>query len=299
MTDETGWFEVRRVTPDLWMIAEPGHVVNWLYAGSERAVLIDSGTGIVPIQPLVGRLTDRPVTLVNTHYHFDHVGGNAAFAERLAGVRAGPLLARGTPPDLLRRYLSGFPAAIAAARARKAADPDAFALSPETELRDFPPSFDPETWAPGRVPATALLQDGEVIDLGDRQLRVIETPGHSPDGICLFDARHGLLFAGDTLMEGALYAHYDESSLPDLLASVGKLAALEAPVRAICAGHIPRAVAESTLIAETAEALTQVLDGAPYRLGQDVFGYRVRETRAGRVWVYHSDGAASSFQLHD
>ena len=102
-----------------------------------------------------------------------------------------------------------------------------------------------------------------MIDLGDRQLRVIDTPGHSPDGICLFDERHGVLFAGDTLMEGALYAHYDESSLPDLLASVGKLAALSAPVSAICAGHIPRAVAETTLIAETAAAVQRVLDGGP------------------------------------
>ena len=207
------WFVARRVTGDLWMIAEPGHVVSWLYVGSDRALLVDSGTGIVPIAPLVAQLTDRPVTLVNTHYHFDHVGGNVGFAERLAGVRGGPLLERGTPPDLLRRYLAAFPSIIAGAQARVSADPDAFALTPETEVRPFPAGFDPEAWAPGRVPATTLLRENEMIDLGDRQLRVIDTPGHSPDGICLFDERHGVLFAGDTLMEGALYAHYDESSL--------------------------------------------------------------------------------------
>jgi glyoxylase-like metal-dependent hydrolase (beta-lactamase superfamily II) len=295
----TDWFVVRQVTPALWMIAEPGHVVNWLYVGSERALLVDTGIGIVPIGPLVARLTDRPVTAVNTHYHFDHVGGNAAFTERLAGVRGGPLLERAAPRDLLQRYLAAFPAIIADARAKVAADRDAFALTPETEVRDFPPEFDPAVWLPGRVPATALLREGEEIDLGDRRLRVIDTPGHSPDGICLFDERHGVLFAGDTLMEGALYAHYDESSLPDLLSSVGKLAALEAPVHMICAGHIPRAVAETTLIAETVTAIEQVLAGAPYTLGHDVFGYPVRETRVGRVWIYHSDGVGSSFALHD
>ena len=293
------WFVVRRVTPDLWMIAEPGHVVNWLYQGSERAILVDTGTGIVPIAPLVARLTDRPVTAVNTHYHFDHVGGNAGFTERVAGTRGGPLLERGTPPDLLRRYLAAFPAFIAGARARRAADPDAFSLTPETEVRNFPPAFDPAAWAPGRVPATALLREGDTIDLGDRTLRVIDTPGHSPDGISLFDESRGLLFVGDTLMEGALYAHYDESSLPDLLASARKLAALGPDLRVICAGHIPRAVAETTLAAETAEAVEHVLNGAPYTLGRDVFGYTVRETRVGRIWVYHSDGAASSFALHD
>jgi glyoxylase-like metal-dependent hydrolase (beta-lactamase superfamily II) len=293
------WFVVRRVTRHLWMIAEPGHVVNWLYVGSDRAVLVDSGTGIVPIRPVVDRLTNRPVTLVNTHYHFDHVGGNGAFRERLAGVRGGPLLERGAPRDLLRRYLAAFPAIIAAARARVAADPDAFALAPETEVRDFPAAFDSEGWLPGRLPATMLLREGDEVDLGDRVLRVIDTPGHSPDGICLFDERHGILFAGDTLMEGALYAHYDESSLPDLLASLTKLTALQDSVDAICAGHIPRAVAETTLIAETAAAVARVLGGAPYALGHDIFGYTVRETRVGRVWVYHSDGVGSSFALHD
>jgi glyoxylase-like metal-dependent hydrolase (beta-lactamase superfamily II) len=260
----TDWFVVRRITPDLWMIAEPGHVVNWLYIGSDRALLVDTGTGIVPIAPLVAQLTDRPVTVVNTQYHFDHVGGNAGFAERLAGVRGSPLLERAAPRDLLRRYLAAFPAIIADARARVAADPDAFALTPETEVQDFPADFNPEAWLPGRVPATALLCEGADIDLGDRRLRVIDTPGHSPDGICLFDEQHGVLFAGDTLMEGALYAHYDESSLPDLRASVAKLAALEAPVHMICAGHIPRAVAETTLIAETVIAIEHVLGGAPY-----------------------------------
>ncbi|WP_419757537.1 MBL fold metallo-hydrolase [Acidisoma sp.] len=293
------WFVVRRVTRDLWMIAEPGHVVNWLYAGSDRAILVDSGTGIVPIAPVVARLTDRPITVVNTHYHFDHVGGNADFAERLAGVRGGPLLERAAPRDLLRRYLKAFPAIVAGARARVAADPDAFALSPETEVRDFPPDFDPEAWLPGRVPATALLREGDEIGLGDRALRVIDTPGHSPDGICLFDERYGVLFTGDTIMEGALYAHYDESSLPDLRASAAKLAALDAPVHAICAGHIPRAVAETSLIGETVEAVDRVLNGAPHTLAHDVFGYTVRQTRVGRVWVYHSDGAGSSFALHD
>ena len=54
-----------------------------------------------------------------------------------------------------------------------------------------------------------------------------------------------------------------------------------------------------SLIAETEQALQRVLDGAAYGKSQDIFGYGVRETRMGRVWIYHSDGEASSFPLHD
>lgn len=293
------WFELRQVTRDLWMITEPGHVVSWLYLGSARAALIDSGTGIVPIKPVVDRLTDLPVTVINTHYHFDHVGGNGAFAERLAGAKGETLLRRHAPRDLLQRYIAGFAPVIAKAEAARAADPDGFALAPEQSVRPFPAGFDLEAWRPGGVAATGLLREGDAIDLGDRQLQVIETPGHSPDGISLFDPRAGILFVGDTLIEGPLYAHYDESSIADLALSVGKLTRLEAPVHAICAGHVARAIAEVSLITETEQALQHVLDGAPYGRTQDMFGYGLRETRTGRVWIYHSDGEASSFPLHD
>ncbi|MCB8883412.1 MBL fold metallo-hydrolase [Acidisoma cellulosilytica] len=293
------WFEVRQVNRDLWMIAEPGHVVSWLYLGSEFAALIDSGTGIAPIKPVVEALTNLPVKLINTHYHFDHIGGNAEFTERLAGEKAEALLLRHAPRDLLQRYIDGLLPLIAKADADRAADPDYMALTPELMLRPFPAGFDAKAWCPGGVAATGLLWEGDEIDLGDRKLRVIETPGHSPDGICLFDPAHGVLFVGDTLIEGPLYAHYDESSLADLALSVGKLARLETPVQAICSGHVARAIAEVSLIAETGQALQQVAQGAPYRMGRDIFGYGLRETRTGRVWVYHSDGKASSFPLHD
>jgi glyoxylase-like metal-dependent hydrolase (beta-lactamase superfamily II) len=293
------WFVTRQVTRDLWMIAEPGHVVSWLYLGSASAALIDSGTGIAAIKPVVESLTTLPVTVINTHYHFDHVGGNAAFAERLAGVKAEALLRRHAPRDLLRRYVAGFAPVIVKAEAARAADPDGFALAPEQSVRPFPAGFDLEAWRPGGVPATGVLAEGDAIDLGDRQLQVIETPGHSPDGISLFDPQSGVLFVGDTLIEGPLYAHYDESSIADLAVSVGKLARLGAPVHAICAGHVARAIAEVSLIPETAQALQRVLDAAPYVRSQDMFGYGLRETRTGRVWIYHSDGKASSFPLHD
>lgn len=300
MADRKNWFEVRRVTDDLWMIAEPMHVVSWLYIGSERAALIDSGTGIVQIAPVVAAITDKPIVVINTHYHFDHIGGNAAFDERLAGAKAGPLLRQPAARDLLARYLELFSDAIAAARAKAAMDPDHFALMPENEPRDFPEEFTLADWHPGQVAASSLLQEGDEVDLGDRKLRVIDTPGHSPDGISLFDAARGWLFVGDTLTEGPLYAHYDESSTEDLLVSAQKLDELEAPVTLILAAHVARAIAETSLIRDTVSALTQVLDGtATIGSSTDIFGYPIREARIGRVWVTQSSGGASSYQLYD
>ncbi|WP_216856819.1 MBL fold metallo-hydrolase [Acidisoma sp. S159] len=294
------WFEVRCVAPDLWMIAEPLHVVSWLYIGSERAALLDTGTGIAPIAPIVASLTGRPVVVVNTHYHFDHIGNNPAFKERLASVASGPLMRLPASRQLLDRYLRTYDGFIAEARERIQVDPDAFAMAPETQPREFPLTFNSEEWRPGSIAATGLLRDGNEIDLGDRRLRVIDTPGHSPDGICLVDAERGVLFAGDTLTEGPLYVHYDESSAASLLASTLRLFKLAGDLRVICCGHVARAVAEVSLIDDTIAALRAVLDGrADCRETSDVFGYPIFEARFGRVWITQSTGAATSFRLYD
>ena len=54
------------------------------------------------------------------------------------------------------------------------------------------------------APATRLLNDGDIVDLGDRQFEVIHTPGHSPGEIMLWDAASGILFSGDTVYDGPL-----------------------------------------------------------------------------------------------
>jgi glyoxylase-like metal-dependent hydrolase (beta-lactamase superfamily II) len=54
---------------------------------------------------------------------------------------------------------------------------------------------------PGRGP-DADLSDGQIIDVGDVTLIVLATPGHSPGGVCLYDASGATVFSGDTLFHG-------------------------------------------------------------------------------------------------
>ncbi|MCF0136101.1 MAG: MBL fold metallo-hydrolase [Lachnospiraceae bacterium] len=67
------------------------------------------------------------------------------------------------------------------------------------------------------------LEDGQVFDLGDRQLKVIHTPGHTPGSICLLEEKTGSLFSGDSVSFGPVYMFGDHRSMTDYVSSLKKL----------------------------------------------------------------------------
>ena len=87
------------------------------------------------------------------------------------------------------------------------------------------------------APATRLLDEGDVIDLGDRHFEVIHTPGHSPGGIMLWEASSKVLFSGDTVYDGPLIDDAYHSSVKDYLETMKRI--LDLPVRVVHGGHFP------------------------------------------------------------
>ena len=73
------------------------------------------------------------------------------------------------------------------------------------------------------APATRLLWDGDMVDLGDRQFEVIHTPGHSPGGIALWEAATGVLFSGDIVYDGPLIEDTYHSNAADYHAEKGSV----------------------------------------------------------------------------
>ncbi len=52
--------------------------------------------------------------------------------------------------------------------------------------------------------ADHLLKEGDQIQVGNLTFQVIETPGHTPGGVCFYDPKHNILIAGDTLFRGSI-----------------------------------------------------------------------------------------------
>ncbi|NTU82581.1 MAG: MBL fold metallo-hydrolase [Chloroflexales bacterium] len=185
---------------------------NMVLLRGRRPVLFDTGFGsdFAATEQLLrdaGVAPDDLTLVVNSHYHGDHSGGNHSFQ---------------------RRY--GLPIAAHAAEARliNARDPRACSA----EWLDQPI----EAYSIGRA-----LEDGEEIDLGERRLRVVHTPGHSEGHLCLYAPAEGVLLAGDAVHadDVAWINLFTEGAAPleRAEASLRRLAALD--VRWMCSGHGP------------------------------------------------------------
>lgn len=186
------WFEVRTFPDGVIGIGEPGHfedVKSFLVPGDDLALLVDSGMGFANIRAVVEDCTDRPVLMVNSHGHLDHIGDNWRFERRWAHPADVARIRAGVPNERMQHFLA----------------PDAF-------NRPVPPSLDPETFEIPGTDVERTVDEGDVIDLGGRQFTVLHTPGHSAGSISFVEESSGVLIAGDAVYEGPLFAHHEGGS---------------------------------------------------------------------------------------
>lgn len=213
------WYETERMADGVTLIRE-AHVAPWLRCniwhvrGRDRDLVIDTGLGLRPLAAEVEELGERPLTGIVTHTHFDHSGGLHEFATRCAHPLEAATMAA---PDAHNTV-----ADIGYVRA------EAFLALPFA-------GFDHRSYAVRPAPITDPLEEGDVVDLGDRAFRVLHVPGHSPGSIALFEAETGILFSGDVVYDGDLIDNLYHSVPERLAESMARLR--ELPVRVVHGGH--------------------------------------------------------------
>lgn len=214
------WYETRRVGDDVTYIGEP-HIKEfyrcniWHVRGRDRDMLVDSGMGVLSLREYVPLVTECPCICVASHTHFDHIGCHHEFEDRVVHRDEADLLANPT-------------------RANTLADPY---VTDDVFTRLPPGPYSSTEYAVKQAPATRLVDDGDVIDLGDRVFEVVHTPGHSPGGIALWEKATGILFSGDIVYDGPLIEDCYHSEPVDYIASMKRL--LDYPVRVVHGGHFP------------------------------------------------------------
>lgn len=244
------WFSVEKIDSSTYAVSEYGHweqVHSYLVIGSERAALIDTGLGISNIKAVIAQLTSLPKLVLTTHAHWDHIGGHGLFSE-IAVHR-----------DDAKWLSDGFPIPLEAVKNNLLKEPC-----------EFPDGFSIEKYSVFQGSPATILQDGDIIDLGSRKLRVIHTPGHSPGHICLYESDTGYLFSGDLIYKGTLDAFYPSTNPNDFMNSVKKAETI--PVAKILPSHYSLDIPTS-IIQEIGRAFSDIEEQGNLIQGKGIFKF--------------------------
>lgn len=229
------WFKIERISDDITLLYEP-HVVPlmrcniWHVRGRDRDLMIDTGMGIASLRDAAQHLLEKKVTAVATHTHADHMGGHHEFEHTLvhrleadnlrAPTEKGSLLAAVIGADAIRKYsVAGYPI-----------DGDLITALPHA-------GYDMNSYGIKAAPVTEIVEEGDVVDLGDRHFEILHLPGHSPGSIGLWEAATQTLFSGDAIYDGPLLDEIGGAHIPTYIRTMKRLRDL--PVRIVHAGHDP------------------------------------------------------------
>lgn len=243
------WFTIDSIDADTYSISEYRHWEEthaYLLNGRDRSLLIDTGLGICNIYDEVIQLTDKPVTAVATHIHWDHIGGHRYFPDFYAHEEE-------------LNWLNGeFPLTMEQIRGMV------------IDRCDLPEGYNVDDYRLFQGTPTRVLKDNDVIDIGGRTLRVLHTPGHSPGHICFYEKERGYLFTGDLVYKDTLFAYFPSTDPEAYLASLERVAAL--PVKRVFPAHHSLDIGPEILV-RMRDAFRQLKADGKLHHGSGTFDY--------------------------
>jgi glyoxylase-like metal-dependent hydrolase (beta-lactamase superfamily II) len=183
MADRDKWYKITKLKDYLYVLQENISIVHPVYTndplnlylilGDHTALLIDTGCGLSPLNPIVEELIQgRNLLVFNSHTHWDHVFGNEQFEEVYVHENEAFMVSK--PYDL--SYSKKIFEKCYASRN--------FLIPPAKVIKK--------------------LKDGDSFDLGKITAKVIHAPGHSPGSICLLTNKKEL-FTGDVAYYGDIF----------------------------------------------------------------------------------------------
>ena len=192
---KTKFFHSRKIDDGLTQIAGLAGEKAYLVEGENYALLIDGLTGVGSLKAFVRELTEKPVVMVATHGHMDHVGAAWEYGELFIH-----------PDDMAAIYTD-----------RHTGEERRFLFA--TTFAKFGVPFRTEPTMADVIPACAIktypVYQGDVFDLGGTMLEVIHVPGHTYGSIMLLDRKRRVVFGGDGLNGNTLLNLVESASVEE------------------------------------------------------------------------------------
>ncbi len=189
---------IKQLKPYLYLMDEGHQATGYLVIGDEKALVIDTMNGFNDLKKAVRDLTDKPIMVVNTHGHPDHIYGNIYFDEAYINPKE---------LEMTKTFVS---------------DPE-FIEECEKNGLSMPPFKE--------------IKGGDLIDLGGKTIEVYDLPGHTPGGILLLLKEDRILFTGDAINHHLWMQVPGALDMKEFLKELDKVMFLENEADLILHGH--------------------------------------------------------------
>ena len=231
-----GTLYIKEMRPGIFLLDEDHESTGYLVIGEDRALLIDTMNGHVNLKNEMEKLTDKPIDVINTHGHPDHVHGNIYFEEVYIH-----------PGDLeLANMFNYDPEFIKFCREKEREDPDyartvqmrrkktATKMDTEAQSRS---AHSPEEDIEPYLSTFRFVKEGDEFDLGGRHLKIYENPGHTPGQILLLLPEERILFTGDSINHHLWAQFPDCPPMSKIVENLDRIMFLENEADLILHGH--------------------------------------------------------------
>lgn len=253
---DTQNFTAQRLPNGVTEITDLSGVHCFLVEGRDKALLIDTMTGLRGLPAFVATLTDLPVEVALTHGHMDHAGGVFEFGRCYIHPADIPMLDGRTLPARVGYVRGQLPPGEA---------PEASAFVP-----DGPVEFVP-------------LKSGDKLDLGGRVLEVLHVPGHTRGSLCYLDTASGDFFAGDACNNNTLLMMDVSATIEEYLGALLALKERQGDIRRFYLFHGP-SLQDKSCIDDNIQCCRDILAGTDDRVPVDFLGrpgYLAKERTPG------------------
>jgi len=193
------FFKSEKISESVTRIFGPTGELMYLVEGSDRAVLIDTGTGVGNLSEYVKELTDKTITVILTHGHVDHASGAPNFEEVYMNHADDEVYKEHIDFEVRKGYV-------------------------KAQYKDFDKIIERDYVLQKNSSAYKDLNDGDIFDLGGITLEIYNAAGHTPGQMAVLIKEERILMTGDAANQATfLFDKYSfgltsyEKSMKDLL----------------------------------------------------------------------------------
>lgn len=225
--------EIKQLSNRLYRFIDSSLTACYLAVGDEKAALLDTGDGIGDLKSAVNQITDKPLTVILTHGHLDHIGGLQEFKD--ADVWLNPndfvITADNARPENRLRYAQEVHSGLT--------------------MDDVVPAYD-GVYLP--------LQDNQIFDLGGLHIQMISVPGHTQGMMCPLLIEERTIIFGDACGVAVMLMDEHSSTISEYLKSLKHLQSYEEQYDTVYRNH-GTFTNQKDLLENVMECCQNVLDG--------------------------------------